>query len=146
MHSRYIYIIMMSLFLLAYGESKAQTNTSVTDTVCKHPATLPQYYGGYDELLNYLYNNIRLPQDSSRGLVIAEFIIEKDGSTSNIKILRSGTEEMNNEVIRLLSNMPRWEPAYDANNQPVRAKMAFPVEFRYTPYTPIKHKAKHKRK
>ncbi|MBO4739466.1 MAG: energy transducer TonB [Bacteroidales bacterium] len=142
---RHIYIMMTVLLsMLACMESTAQTSSTATDTICKHPATLPQYYGGYDELLNYLYKNIRLPQDSSKGLVIAEFVIEKDGSTTNIKILRGGTEEMNNEVIRLLSNMPRWEPAYDEQNKPVRAKMAFPVEFRNTPHPPVKRK--HKRK
>lgn len=120
--------IILIICMLHSAHIMAQTVEDTT--LCKQPAVLPQFYGGYEDLMNYLCNNIRYPQDSVQGLVIAEFIIEKDGSISHVRILRSAGETMDNEVIRLLQEMPKWEPAYNEKNEPVRIKMAIPVEFK----------------
>ncbi len=126
---RYI-LLPIILIICTLHSTHVMAQTAEDTTLCKQPAVLPQFYGGYEDLMNYLCNNIRYPQDSVQGLVIAEFIIEKDGSISHVHILRSAGKTMDNEVIRLLQEMPKWEPAYNENNEPVRIKMAIPVEFK----------------
>ncbi len=58
--------------------------------------------------------------------ILVRFIIEKDGSISNIAILGSNEPKLNNEVIRVLKTMPKWKPA-TANGLPVRSDFKFPI-------------------
>ena len=61
--------------------------------------------------------------------MIAEFIIEEDGSVSNVTITRGVTEDIDNEVIKVISASPRWKPAR-LQGRNVRVKTSVAVEFR----------------
>ncbi|MBP7102456.1 MAG: energy transducer TonB [Bacteroidales bacterium] len=84
-------------------------------TICIHPDKLAFYKGGEKAKLKFLKDNIVYPQiakDQKRqGRVIAEAIVEKDGSLSNINILRAVSPECDNEVKRVIALMPNWKPA-----------------------------------
>ena len=92
----------------------------------------PVFNGGQAGFSMFLAHNIKYPKtarDSNiQGRVYATFIVEKDGSLSNIKIMRSPSKSLSDETIRVLSLSPNWTPGYQ-NNQPVRVSFTVPVNF-----------------
>jgi TonB family protein len=72
---------------------------------------MPSFPGGRDAMMNYLKDNINYPKDAIKeGQVVAEFIVSKDGSIGDIKIIRSLDEACDAEVKRVLMAMPDWQP------------------------------------
>lgn len=93
---------------------------------------MPSFPGGDAEMMKYLSSNIRYPLDARRkgirGRVIATFVVESDGSISNISIIKSVEPSLDAEAIRVLNSMPRWIPGRH-NGKAVRVKYNVPVTF-----------------
>ena len=83
-------------------------------------------------LNTWIYNNIRYPEAAKEkkleGKVYVRFIIEKDGSISNVKIIRGVSPELDNEAKTVIASMPKWEPGKQ-NGSPVRVSYTVPVYF-----------------
>ena len=94
---------------------------------------LPQFPGGATELMKWLTRNLKYPravQDrKQQGKVVAEFIVNKDGSVTDVKIVSSFNSLCDNEVLRVLRMMPRWTAGI-MNGEPCRTKVCIPVVFR----------------
>jgi periplasmic protein TonB len=94
---------------------------------------LPSFPGGEAELMKYLSENIKYPaiarENNIQGTVALSFIVEKNGSLSNVKILKDPGGGCGKEAVRVLETMPRWTPG-EANGNPVRVKFTLPVRFR----------------
>jgi TonB family protein len=92
----------------------------------------PDFPGGGDQMNIYLHNNFRYPIDAREagiyGTVHASFVVEKDGKISEIKIIKGIGGGCDEEVIKLIKNMPRWTPGTQ-NNKPVRVQFNMPVNF-----------------
>jgi TonB family protein len=92
----------------------------------------PSFPGGEAELMKYLSQNIQYPAEARKnniqGTVALSFIVEKDGSISNIKILKDPGAGCGQEAVRVMQSMPRWSPG-EANGFPVRTRFLFPVRF-----------------
>lgn len=92
--------------------------------------------GGMQALMQYLNENIRYPEAATKagvqGRVTVQFIVDKDGSIDDVKILRSVNPDLDAEAIRVIKMMPRWEPGTH-KGKPVRVKYTVPVMFRLTP-------------
>lgn len=87
----------------------------------------------FPNLNQYLSSKIIYPQSAiengEEGKVYLSFIVEKDGSVSNVRIVKSsGYRALDHEAIRVLSQMPPWKPGIK-NGQPVRTKFQLPVFF-----------------
>lgn len=84
-------------------------------------------------LLQYVYTNVKYPKEARKnglsGTVIIEFIVEKDGSITEQKTLRGISFALENEVKRLIDEMPVWIPGYQAG-EAVRVKFTLPVIFK----------------
>ena len=84
-------------------------------------------------LSRWVYPYVKYPDSAvaagEQGKVIAEFIIEEDGSVSNVTITRGVTEDIDNEVIKVISASPKWKPAR-LQGRNVRVKTSVAVEFR----------------
>lgn len=130
--------LIKTLLLLCFAFSqitfcRAQTtepdNAGVYNTV-DEAATFP---GGTEELSNYLAKNIKYPDDARfrnlEGKVIVAFIIEKDGSLSNVHAVRSPNASLSKEAVKVITASPKWQPAKVAG-QPVRMNSAIPVDFK----------------
>lgn len=93
----------------------------------------PSFPGGEEACKQWLAKNVRYPQEcvmnGIQGRVIASFIVTKDGSIEDIKILFSPAREMSKEAIRILSKMPKWTPG-TLNGEAVSSLHSFPIAFR----------------
>ena len=93
---------------------------------------MPEFPGGQAELMKYLSSNIRYPsiamEENIQGRVIASFVVEIDGKISNIEIVRGLGGGCDEEVIRIIKNMPKWKPGKN-RGETVRVKFALPVKF-----------------
>jgi len=94
---------------------------------------IPEFPGGETALYKYIANNIVYPKEAQinniQGTVYASFVVEKDGSISNIEILRGIGYGCDEEVIRVLSEMPDWTPGIQ-KGKAVRARYNIPVKFK----------------
>lgn len=93
----------------------------------------PRYPGGEDARLLYLKRNTKYPAEAMKagiqGVVVVLFIVERDGSLSNISIERGIGGGCDEEAIRVVKNMARWEPG-KRQGKPVRVILRMPVVFR----------------
>lgn len=93
----------------------------------------PEFPGGEAALLKWLSENIKYPsicrEQGVQGRVFASFVVNKDGTIVDIKILRSPDANLSKEAERVLKIMPRWRPGMQGGRT-VRVKFSLPVMFR----------------
>ena len=121
--------------------SAAKADTcAVPDTVYLHTEVEeePQFPGGFKKMLEYIARNQRLPEeyvswDTYNGppteRVIVQFIVNKDGSLSDIEILKGLAPPLNKEAVRIIESMPRWTPGRQ-KGKVVRVRYVTMVTFR----------------
>ena len=94
---------------------------------------MPSYVGGQPALMKYLIENVRYPKAAveakQQGRVVVQFVVEKDGAVSSVKLLRSVTPLLDAEAIRVVKAMPKWNPG-KKDGKLVRVRYALPVSFR----------------
>ena len=93
----------------------------------------PQFRGGINMMRRFVAENVVFPEDAMdrgvNGSVYASFVIERDGSVTDIKIVKGLGYGCDEEVIRVLKKMPTWKAA-EKNGEKVRMRMQIPVSFR----------------
>ncbi len=94
---------------------------------------MPSYPGGMGALMQYLSSNIKYPaiaeENGIQGRVICTFVVERDGSITDVRIAKSVDPSLDKEAMRVVSKMPRWIPGKQ-NGSAVRVKYTLPVTFR----------------
>ena len=94
----------------------------------------PKFEGGTAGLAKWIQENMQYPTDAAKakveGRVIVEFLIDKDGTVIEPKVVRGIYDSLNNEALRLVKSMPRWTPGYDYKNKPVKTRYTYPVSFK----------------
>ena len=121
----------MLVLLFSFMTSTAQTkkNDMVFDVV----EVMPQYPGGPIAMLKYIMENIKYPEQAMKegiqGRVTVRFIVEKDGSISDVKPVLSVHPLLNKEAVRVVKSMPKWSPGKH-NGKPVRVRFNLPVMFK----------------
>jgi periplasmic protein TonB len=92
----------------------------------------PEFPGGEDAMMEFVTKNIVYPkiasQNGIKGVVYVGFVVEKDGSIDQIKILHGIGGGCDEESVRVVQMMPKWTPGKQ-NGHPVRAEMSLPVRF-----------------
>ena len=94
--------------------------------------TMPKYPGGPEKMFEFIVDNLRWPYDDEsciQGRVIVSFIVEKDGSLTDIKVEKSIDPLFDKEAVRVVKSMPKWEPGM-WNGKPARVKFFVPIRFR----------------
>ena len=75
---------------------------------------MPEFPGGEDGLINYIISNTNYPptaiKDSISGIVFLYFVVDTNGSVTSIRFLQNLREDIDNECIRMLKEMPKWKP------------------------------------
>ena len=94
---------------------------------------MPEFPGGMSEAMKFLAKNIKYPvaaqQAKIEGRVIVQFVVERDGSISDIHTVRSVSPELDAEAIRVVSLMPKWKPGKQ-RGKAVAVKYTMPIMFR----------------
>ena len=92
----------------------------------------PQFPGGQNEMLKFIQDNRQYPEEAKaqdlHGRVIVSFIIEKDGSIGEAKVMRSLGSGCDEEAVRVITSMPKWKPGKQKGKE-VRTQMMVPVNF-----------------
>ena len=123
--------LMMLVLLFSFMTSTAQTkkNDMVFDVV----EVMPQFPGGQIAMLKYIMENMKYPEQAVKegiqGRVTVRFIVEKDGSISDVKPVLSVHPLLNKEAVRVVKSMPKWTPGKQ-NGKPVRVRFNLPVMFK----------------
>lgn len=111
---------------------KFKSNEPVDDEIYEAVNQPAQFPGGVDSLYAFLTKNIKYPvqarRDNVQGTVYAQFVVEKDGSLSNMRILRSIGDGCDEEVVRVLKLSPKWIPGRQSGVV-VRTHYTIPVNF-----------------
>ena len=93
----------------------------------------PEFQGGYEAMMNFLKKNIRYPASARRmgvdGTVYVSFVVSKDGSISEVKVIRGLSADLDQEAVRVVSMMPRWRPGKQ-NGKPVFVRFVLPIKFK----------------
>ena len=94
---------------------------------------MPQFPGGQMELWEYLSKSLQYPEEAEKagtqGRVIATFVVERDGSITNARVVKALDSSLDAEALRVINAMPKWKPGKQ-NGVVVRCKYTVPVTFR----------------
>ena len=105
---------------------------------------MPEFPGGMAEAMKFLAKNMKYPvaaqQAKIEGRVIVQFVVEKDGSVSDVKVMRGVNSELDAEAIRVVSMMPKWIPGKQ-RGKAVAVKYTMPIMFRLQTPEPKKEEA-----
>lgn len=92
---------------------------------------MPEFPGGTNELFKYIRSNFKiLPETDYFGTMYISFIVKKDGSITDIKILKPSNTEYDEQLIELVKNMPKWTPG-ENDNKPVNVRFYLPIRVHY---------------
>ena len=143
------------------GATVVQTKQQGDDKIYDIVEQMPQFPGGDTELMQFIARNIKFPKEAQekgvQGRVLVQFVVEKDGSLSNAKVIENpkksganmvvvtammtekerqdaeghnaGVQALRDEAIRVVNAMPRWSPGKQ-KGKPVRCKYVIPVTYR----------------
>jgi|GEM_PF-2917194 len=104
----------------------------VDTTVYTMVDVAPGFAGGIPAFMEYLSANVKYPavdkENKITGKVFVAFIVEPDGSLSNVKAMLGPSETMKAEAIRVLANSPKWTPG-KVGGKAVRARFTIPINF-----------------
>lgn len=105
---------------------------SKASAIVDFPDVEAQFPGGMAKLQEFINDNIRYPQEAldigTQGKVYASFVVEADGSITNVKIERGVSANLDREAKRLIRTMPKWKPG-EAEGKAVRTRCLMPVVF-----------------
>lgn len=105
----------------------------VTEEIFVVVEEAPQFPGGESALMKYLNDNIRYPviaqENGIQGRVTCQFVVERDGSISDVQVVRGQDPSLDKEAVRVIQGMPRWKPGKQ-RGAPVRVRYTLPVLFR----------------
>lgn len=142
-----IYLIVLFFVQLALSQTTAPTALNENDNLIydiKGIEVKPEFPGGLTAFYSYITNNYKTPNVKNlQGKVIVMFIVEKDGSLTDIKVLKDVGYGSGDEAIRVLKACPKWTPA-SQNGKLVRCKFALPISIETEKEIPAKRESRTK--
>ncbi len=105
----------------------------VTEEIFVVVENQPEFPGGNAAMMKFLGDNIKYPviaqENGIQGRVICNFVVEKDGSITDVQVVRGVDPSLDREAVRVIQQMPRWKPGKQ-RGQAVRVRFTLPVVFR----------------
>ena len=130
---KYIAICFILCGLLSNITFAQDNNDEDEQTVNIVVDKMPSFPGGEKKFRQYIEQNIKYPklaeQYGIQGRVIVSFIVEIDGSITNVEVMQSAAFILDEEAVRLIKAMPNWIPG-EQEGKPVRVKYIFPIVFK----------------
>lgn len=128
------------LVLFAFTMNLFSQQTATDDKVYDMVAHLPYFVSSESSedvpsILRHISKNIKYPEDAwdleKQGIVVCEFVINKDGSISDVRVKRGRGvyPSLDREAVRVISTFPKWHPGKNEEGESVRTRYALPVRF-----------------
>ena len=93
---------------------------------------MPAFPGGMEAMIQFISSNIQYPADAQKqkvdGRVLVNFVVEKDGSITEVKVVKPTFPSLDAEAVRVVKAMPKWKPGYQ-RGQAVRVQFTMPINF-----------------
>jgi len=114
------------------GNSDAKVTEEDPNKIFTSVEKNPEFPGGLEKFYAYLSKSIRYPavarENNTQGKVIVNFVVEKDGSLTDVKVVRGIGDGCDEEAVRVLRASPHWGPGIQ-NGRPVRCSYTVPISF-----------------
>lgn len=118
---------LMVTFIASFGF--AQGKSTPVDDIYKKAEVMPEYPGGQTELMAF-FGTVEFPKGATEGAVYVSFVVEKDGTVSNVTAVKSsGIEALDETAIAHVRQMPQWTPGYQ-DGKAVRVQYVVPFKFK----------------
>lgn len=125
-------VILVQCKLFQSEQTEQQEASSESDTVEVKVEQQPEFPGGKSALFDYLKENVNYPEPSRlqevEGIVIVQFVVNKDGSLTDVKVQKSVSKLLDEEAKRVVKEMPPWKPGRQ-RGEPVRVRYRVPIKF-----------------
>lgn len=125
-----ISIFAVSMHANVTGEFQSQKKKK---QATKDVVVMPQYPGGHEKMIDYLFVETDYPQEAydnhEVGEVLVGFTVEADGYISMAQVLKGVSPSLDAEAVRVVKSMPKWIPG-TRNGRPVRAELTIPINFK----------------
>ena len=117
--------------VLAQETGERKDSVKQDSIYCGIPYTYPSFPGGQEAMLQFLKENLLWPDVEAdvQGRVIVTFVVETDGSLTDLKVVRGLDPAFDKEALRIVKSMPKWIPGTQ-NGQPIRVRYSVPVTFK----------------
>ena len=131
MKKLFLIIILAVISFTTVGAQNKTVNNS--GKVYEAPEVMPEYLGGMEKLMEFLRTSVKYPVQAQKskieGRSVIGFIVEEDGSISNVSVTKGSDPLLDSEAIRVVKGMAKWKPGMIKGN-PVRVKFNLPVYFK----------------
>lgn len=121
------------LLFVANTNATAQNKKAANDKVLEKAEVMPEYPGGEQAMMKFVADNVKYPQDAIdkeiSGRVLVSFVVEKDGSIGDVKVVKGIGGGCDEEAVRVVNAMPKWKPGMD-KGKPVRVSYMMPITFK----------------
>ena len=128
-----LFLAMLSSSVMLMAQDVDSKTETQKDEVYSIVETMPSFPGGQNALVAYIQKNLNYPQSARengiQGRVYVNFVVEKDGSISNVKVNRGIGGGCDEEAVRVVKAMPKWIPGVQ-NGQTVRVSYMMPIVFK----------------
>ena len=132
-------LIAFAIILLGYSETSFSIDIPTDSTnkgmIFDMPEHMPEYPGGGNAMEQFINDNIKYPTEAKakniQGKVYVEFVVEKDGVISEVSIRRGANKLLDDEAMRVVTMMPKWEPG-SMRGRTVRVRYTLPITFSLT--------------
>ena len=119
----------------------AQNKKTSNDKVFEKVEDMPEFPGGEQAMLKFVSENVQYPEEAKEkeisGRVLVGFIVEKDGSIGDVKVVKGIGGGCDEEAVRVVKAMPKWKPGKQ-DGKPVRVSFMLPINFKLSDGTPSK--------
>lgn len=117
----------------ALSAGKVTKNNSISETTTD-AGLIPSYPGGEAAMFKFLIENMRYPEEAAKaneqGRVVVRFIVQPDGSITDVEIIKSVSASLDKEAIRVVKSMTNWTPGHDEAGNAVAGGFVLPIAFK----------------
>ena len=123
----------LAILLMVNTNAMAQNKKAANDKVLEKAEVMPEFPGGEQAMMKFVAENVQYPQEARdkeiSGRVLVSFIVEKDGSIADVKVVKGIGGGCDEEAVRVVKAMPKWKPGKD-KGKPVRVSYMMPFTFK----------------
>lgn len=123
----------LAILLMVNTNAMAQNKKAANDKVLEKAEVMPEFPGGEQAMMKFVSENVQYPEEAKEkeisGRVLVGFIVEKDGSVNEVKIVRGIGGGCDEEAVRVVKAMPKWKPGKQ-DGKTVRVSYTMPFFFK----------------